>query len=216
MSSIIYPVKPDFLNKTSNYVGYSVISIYQNKTHYNGHYLKYINKLNELIGTDKKLNKINELVKGFNLSPEQSKDLIIELSIKLFSHDTPVYRNASQIYNHEFYWRTMTDIDNSAKQLSQLKSKLFSSEQEYNNFYKKFIDEGTKHFGSGWEWIIINNGKIDVITTHDSEVPFESGNLKIVGVIDLWEHAYYLDYQSDRKKYLEETFKVLNWNKFIV
>ncbi len=214
---IVYPIKPDFLFKNTKYVGYSVISIYQNKTHYNGHYIKYINKLNELIESDSKLNKIYNLIKkNFSSNTnEESRMLILISAIKLFAKNTPVYRNASQIYNHDLYWKTLTTLDESSQSFKIFKSKFFNSEQDFELFKKKFLNEGTKHFGSGWEWICISNGKLDVFTTHDSEVPFDSSTIKIVGVIDLWEHAYYLDYQSDRKKYLEETLRVLNWNNFL-
>ncbi len=214
----IYPIKPNFMFRETEYVGYSVISLYQNKTHYNGHYIKYINKYNELLESDPKLKKIFSLIqKNFSSnSSEENRLLLIMSGINLFEHNSPVYRNASQIYNHDLYWETLTTIDNSSKSFENLKSKLFSSDEDIKKFYNKFLAEGTKHFGSGWEWICISNGKLDVFTTHDSEVPFDSENVKIVGVIDLWEHAYYLDYQSDRKKYLEETWKVLDWTKFLL
>lgn len=217
LNQFVYPIKPNFLFKEKEYVGYSVISLYQNKTHYNGHYMKYINKFNELLESDPKLKKIFSLVqKNFpSNTNEETRLLLLMSGINLFEHNTPVYRNASQIYNHDIYWETLTTIDNSSNSFEKLKSKLFSSDEEVKKFYSKFLDEGTKHFGSGWEWICISNGKLDVFTTHDSEVPFDTDNVKIVGVVDLWEHAYYLDYQSDRKKYLEETWKVLDWTKFV-
>ncbi len=217
-NQIVYPIKPNFLFKEKEYVGYSVISLYQNKTHYNGHYIKYINKFNELLESDTKLKKIYNLIqKNYSSNTlEETRMLLLMSGINLFTHDTPIYRNASQIYNHDLYWNTITTIDNSSISFEKLKSKLFSSDKEIGKFYFKFLDEGTKHFGSGWEWIFISNGKLDVFTTHDSKVPIDTDNVKIIGVIDLWEHAYYLDYQSDRKKYLEETWKVLDWAKFII
>ncbi len=216
---IIYPIEPDFIMKNQNYVGYSVISLYQNKTHYSGHYLKYINKLNELIESDSKYKKIFGLVKknfSYN-NNEEIRMLLILTGIKLFDSNTQVYRNSSQIYNHDLYWKTLTTESESSNSFNKLKNTLFGSDQDLKIFQNKFIDEGTKHFGSGWLWIYKTNGILDVFTTHDSAVPFDSDftDKKILGVIDLWEHAYYLDYQSDRKKYLEESFKVLDWNKFI-
>ncbi len=214
---IIYPIEPDFIFRNQNYVGYSIISLYQNKTHYSGHYLKYINKLNELLESDPKYKKIFELIKK-NFSSNNNEELrmlLILSGIKLFEHNTPVYRNSSQIYNHDLYWKTLTTESESSNSFNRLKNNLFKSDNEIKLFHDKFIDEGTKHFGSGWLWICKSGNKLDVFTTHDSEVPFDTPDKKILGVIDLWEHAYYLDYQSDRKKYLEESFKVLDWAKFV-
>ena len=110
----------------------------------------------------------------------------------------------------------INEFDSTA-QLKQYKSKLFKSNEEFESFYKKFVDKGVGEFGSGWIWICkkIKENKLDVFTTHDSKVPFDDSNTKILGVVDLWEHAYYLDYPADRKKYLEESFKTLNWKNFL-
>ncbi len=223
---IIKPIVPDFILlsdseksediKKKDYIGSPILSIYQNKTHYDGHYLKYINKLNELIISDKLFNKIYRLIKENHESNQRV--LILLTGIKMFDNNDQVYKNASQIYNHELYWNTITDIQNSNDMFIQLKEKLFKSDEEFNNFQKKFIDEGVKHFGSGWLWIYYNvpEQKLDVFTTHDSIVPFDNDKQKILGTIDLWEHAYYLDYQSDRKKYLEESLKIINWKKLLL
>jgi len=142
---------------------------------------------------------------------------LILAGIKMFDENTPVYRNSSQIYNHELYWKSITNMKDSTKQLGLCKNKLFSSNEEFDNFYKKFVDLGVKEFGSGWLWICLktdtktNTTKLDVFTTHDSKVPFDDSNTKILGIIDLWEHAFYLDYPANKKKYLEESFKILNW-----
>ena len=105
----------------------------------------------------------------------------------MFDENTPVYRNSSQIYNHELYWKSITNIKDSTKQLTQCKNKLFNSNEEFNNFYKKFVDLGVKEFGSGWLWICLQTDtkKLDVFTTHDSKVPFNDSNTKILAVIDL-------------------------------
>ncbi len=213
---VIKPIIPTFVNDKPNYPGAPTISLYQSNTHYSGHYLKYINKFNELIQTDKTLNKIYNLIINSNMKDKQRMILIMG-GIKMFGENTPVYRNASQIYNHELYWNTITNLSDSSNQLEKSKSKLFKSDEEFNNFYKKFIDLGVGEFGSGWLWICFKNNenKLDVFTTHDSKVPFDDSNTKILGVVDLWEHAYYLDYPADRKKYLEESFKTLNWKNFL-
>lgn len=214
MKQIIFPIKPNFLQDSNNYIGYSILSLYQNRTHYNGHYMKYINKLNELINSDDKYNKIYNIIKQ-KYSNNKYKMLLLLTGIKLFDNDTLVYRNASQIYNHELYWNTITTINNSIELLKIYKNKIFLTDNDFNLFKIKFIDEGIKHFGSGWLWIFFNytSNKLDVFTTHDSIVLFDTIDTKILGVIDLWEHAYYLDYQSDKKKYLEESLKIINWKK---
>ena len=215
---VIKPVKPNFLTFNTNYTGAPILSLYQNKTHYTGHYIKYINKFNELLETEPRMNKIYNLImkKSFN-SDIDYRVLLIMSGIKMFEQNTTVYQNASQIYNHELYWQSITDITDSANQLNNLKQKLFTSDKQFDDFKKKFIDSGLKEFGSGWLWISRNipTNELDVFTTHDSKVPFNNENTEILGVIDLWEHAYYLDYPADRKKYLEGSFQTLNWKNFV-
>jgi Fe-Mn family superoxide dismutase len=210
-SSNIHDINPSNYKNKSNYTGDPVISMYQNKTHYNGHYLKYINKLNELIITNNQYNKIYKLIEQHHKN--NIRVLIILTGIKLFDQDSLIYRNASQIYNHELYWSTITNENNSNELLNQYKNKLFKNDKEFDKFKEKFVDEGIKQFGSGWLWIYYNipEKKLDVFTTHDSQVPFNSSEQIILGVIDLWEHAYYLDYQADRKKYLEQSLNIINW-----
>ena len=215
---VIKPIKPNFLTFNTNYTGATILSLYQNKTHYTGHYIKYINKFNELLETEPRMNKIYNLImkKSFN-SDIDYRVLLIMSGIKMFEQNTTVYQNASQIYNHELYWQSITDITDSANQLNNLKQKLFTSDKQFDDFKKKFIDSGLKEFGSGWLWISRNipTNELDVFTTHDSKVPFNNENTEILGVIDLWEHAYYLDYPADRKKYLEGSFQTLNWKNFV-
>lgn len=215
---IIQPIVQNFVNDKQNYSGDPVISLFQSNTHYTGHYLKYIDKFNELIKTDKKLNKIYKLIiSNQSINNIYKRLMMILAGIKLFDENSPVYRNSSQIYNHELYWKSITNQTDSTRQLTKCKNKLFNSNEDLNNFYKKFVDLGVKEFGSGWLWICVktDTNKLDVFTTHDSKVPFDNSNMKILAVVDLWEHAFYLDYPANKKKYLEESFKILNW-KYIM
>jgi Fe-Mn family superoxide dismutase len=181
----------------------------QTKIHYQGHYMKYINNFNNLLQTDNKLKKIYCELKR-TIDDKIFKKSLLLIIVELFDENSDIVHNAAQIYNHELYWNTVFSSEKSLSSLCCLKYQLFNSHDIFTSFYNKFISEGTKHFGSGWLWIIFNNGILDIITTHDAIIPYTK---KILGVIDLWEHAYYLDYESERKKYLENMFKMINWNK---
>jgi Fe-Mn family superoxide dismutase len=197
------PVQIDF----KTYMPY--IGEKQTSVHYNGHYIKYINNFNKLLETDSKLKKIYCEVKK-TTSDIFFKNTLLLLIVELFDSNSDIAHNAGQIYNHELYWKTIMATEKSIYALCNIKNKLFDSHGTFSNFYNKFINEGIKHFGSGWLWIILLNHKLDIITTHDAIIPYTT---QILGVIDLWEHSYYLDYESERKKYLENIFKMINWNK---
>jgi Fe-Mn family superoxide dismutase len=181
----------------------------QTQVHYNGHYMKYINNFNKLLENNSKLKKIYcELKK--TIGDNSFKNSLLLLIVELFDTNSDIVHNSAQIYNHELYWKTIISSDKSIPMLCNIKNKLFPTHDLFTDFYNKFINEGIKHFGSGWLWIILTNGKLDIITTHDAVIPY---TLQIIGVIDIWEHAYYLDYESERKKYLENIFKMINWEK---
>jgi len=208
-----------------DFIGEPNLSKKQSNVHYQGHYMKYIKKFNLLIAesirnfvssdssripaTDKKLYKLYKKSKCY----KDFRNTLIIASINFFDENSDVYHNASQIYNHELYWSTLTTKKESLMQLCKLKNKLFTNEHKLSCFYEKFINDGISHFGSGWLWIYYDNinKKISTMTTHDSKIP--KNNIKILGCIDLWEHAYYIDYESDRKKYLEKSFQIINWEK---
>jgi Fe-Mn family superoxide dismutase len=187
----------------------SYITEKQTQVHYQGHYMKYINKFNKLLETDNKLKQIYCGLKK-TVNDKIFKKTLLLLIVELFDSNSVIAHNTAQIYNHELYWKTIILSEKSLYALCSLKNKLFNSHDNFTSFYNKFINEGLEHFGSGWLWIISNNGKLDVITTHDGIIPYTQ---KILGVIDLWEHAYYLDYEAERKKYLENVFKMIDWNK---
>lgn len=155
--------------------------------HYGKHYLGYVDT-------------INKLAKEKGLS-----DLSLEELIKTTAKDPalkPLFNGAAQVWNHAFYWTSM--MANGGGQpkgpLLDLILKTFGS---YAEFKKQFIETGTKLFGSGWVWLIIDrDGTLKILGTSNADLPLIHGQ-KALLVCDIWEHAYYLDYQNRRKDYVE-------------
>jgi Fe-Mn family superoxide dismutase len=201
--NLIKPIKIDFTLFEPD------ITEKQTKVHYNGHYLKYIKNLNKALEEDEPLKKVYSNLEQTTDNKTLKNSLLLTIA-ELYDSNSDIVHNASQIYNHEFYWKSLISTNESLILFNNFKYKLFKSDDEITSFYNNFINLGTKHFGSGWLWIILKDNKIDVITTHDAIIPYKN---KLLGVIDLWEHAYYLDYESERKKYLENMYKMLNWGR---
>ena len=94
-------------------------------------------------------------------------------------------------------------------ELEDLLKEYFESVEEFKN---KMVAEGVARFGSGWAWLVVDNGKLDVYSTPNGENPYKDGKFDVFG-LDVWEHAYYLDYQNLRKKHIEEVLdKIVNWD----
>ena len=162
--------------------------------HYGKHHLGYVKKLNNLITSTKYEN--------------ESLENIIKESYKL--QEKAIYNNAAQIWNHDFYWNSLavkSDIPNS---VSSLIKQDFKSLENFNN---KVIEEGMLLFGSGWLWLVQdkNTKKLILITTSNADNPLTLDLIPIL-TIDLWEHAYYIDYRNDRKAYLTKIVEYLNWD----
>ena len=154
--------------------------------HYGKHHKGYVDKTNELIrGTeffDMNLEEIIEAVYG-------NEDLRV------------LYNNAGQVYNHNVYWKSMGIGKKFSEEFRKEIIDTFGSMEDFRN---KLISEGVNLFGSGWVWCVRNkNGKLEVMTTKNGDTPLVLG-MEVIFNIDVWEHAYYLDYQNLRKKYLEE------------
>lgn len=187
------------------------LSVKQNDVHYTGHYLKYIDNFNKLMNN----NIINIIYKKYNPSQPNQRYIFLLAVVMYYDKDkkSSIYKNCAQIFNHELYWNSLIDTNESINLLRKYKNKLFISIDHLKNFYTNFIDRGISQFGSGWLWIYRNNDNIlDVMTTHDADVPI---NINFYLVIDLWEHAYYIDYEYQRRKYLENIFRYINWNYII-
>ncbi|MGQ5702649.1 superoxide dismutase [Sandaracinobacteroides sp. A072] len=171
--------------------------------HHAGHHQAYVDKLNALAADEGMENAgLLEIIRETaDADPEDVSELVS--AGELFVH-------AAQHFNHSFYWKSLSP-DGGAPTGDLLKAieKAFGSVDELK---AKIVAEGLDHFASGWVWLVADGDELSVMSTHDAQTPVIDEDLKPLLVIDLWEHAYYIDHQRARKAYLEAvTARHLNW-----
>lgn len=124
--------------------------------------------------------------------------------------ESPLFRNAAQAWNHDFFWRSLMPVTaGPSPRMIAILERCFGGLAEFANV---FADAGMGHFGAGWLWLIRNSGgELQIVTTTNADTPAAWGEQCLL-TIDLWEHAYYLDHQNRRREYLEAIIKNhLNW-----
>jgi Fe-Mn family superoxide dismutase len=160
--------------------------------HYNKHYIGYLNKLNELVTTNQPI-----------------KNLIQDIN----NYSTEVRNNAGGYYNHSLFWnmlRPKLSENNIPIAVNLFIIKDFGS---FENFKAKIKEKAKKRFGSGWVWwILYPNGKTAIVETPYQDNPLMFTDCKILLGIDVWEHAYYLNYKADREAYVDNIFNIINWD----
>ena len=117
--------------------------------------------------------------------------------------------NLGGVLNHNLFWDTMTP-GGSSEPVGELKKAIDEKFGSFDAFKKEFEEAGKGQFGSGWAWLVVSEEGLEVISTKNQDNPILCGKTPLLGN-DVWEHAYYLDYQNARPKYLEEWWKVVNW-----
>lgn len=159
--------------------------------HYGKHHATYVNNLNNLIpGTE------------FENLPLE--DIIVKSTGGIFN-------NAAQVWNHTFYWHCMRP-QGGGNPSGSLGEAIMSTFGSYDNFKEKFSNAAATNFGSGWTWLVKNSdGSIDLLNTSNAGTPMTEGK-KALLTIDVWEHAYYIDYRNARPKYIEAFWNVVNWD----
>lgn len=168
------------------------------ETHYSKHYVKYTNELNKAItGTDLEKKTIEEILKTVT------------------ADNKAVRNNSGGYYNHTFFWEIMGPKGGGTPKgaLADAINKDFGS---FDNFKTQFSDAAAKQFGSGWAWLVLDKtGKLVIGTTPNQDNPLMPNagiDGKPVLALDVWEHAYYLNYQNQRPKYIEAFYNVINWD----
>ena len=166
-----------------------VISAETLRFHHGKHHKKYVDTMNQLLQE----------------SPMQARtleDVVRESSGKLFN-------NAAQAWNHDFYWKSLSPSP--ARPQGGLLARIDQDFGGYEALAKKLAQAASGQFGSGWAWLIERAGKLEVVTTANADTPMARG-IRCLLTLDVWEHAYYIDYRNDRDKYLAAVIEQrLNW-----
>ena len=164
--------------------------------HYGKHHKAYVDNLNKLV----------EGTEFANLSLEK----IITLTAGK-AEKSAIFNNAAQTWNHTFYWNSLSP-KGGGEPPAGLKQKIQDSFGSLDACKKELAAAATTQFGSGWAWLVLDGSKLKVVKTANAETPITTG-LKPLLTIDVWEHAYYLDYQNRRVDYVNAVLdKLLNWD----
>lgn len=163
--------------------------------HYGKHHKAYLDNLNRLIAdTDYTDLPLEKIVKSTAGKPDKAA----------------LFNNAAQVWNHSFYWRSLRP-NGGGPPPAPLKARIDASFQSVEECKKQLAEAAVGQFGSGWAWLVLEGDMIKVVKTGNAETPL-TGGLKPLLTIDVWEHAYYLDYQNRRADYVKAVLdKLLNW-----
>jgi Fe-Mn family superoxide dismutase len=163
--------------------------------HYGKHHKGYVDTLNNLIA-------------GTELASLSLENLIVETAGK--ADKVAIFNNAAQTWNHTFYWRSLRP-KGGGEPPAALKQMIEASFGNLDTCKRDVAMAATSEFGSGWAWLVQEGGKLKVIKTGNAETPLAKGVKRLLA-IDVWEHAYYLDYQNRRADYVNAVLdKLINW-----
>ncbi len=172
-----------------------VISAKTISFHYGKHHKAYFDNLNKFIA-------------GTEFEGMALEKIIMATSGK--TDRAAIFNNAAQVWNHTFYWQSLSPKGGGVPP-ENLKKKIEASFGDLDNCKKELIASGVGRFGSGWTWLVADGDKLKIVSTPNAETPMSSG-LKPLLTVDVWEHAYYLDYQNRRPDHIKDVLdKLVNW-----
>lgn len=188
----VVPLKYEY-NAVEKYIDAETMFI-----HFSKHYVGYLNNLNKAVeGTPKAAMTIEEVLRTMDMN------------------NAALRNNAGGYYNHNMYFDVISPKGGGMPQ-GTLAAAIDRDFGSFENFKKAFADAGAKRFGSGWAWLVVNNEKLQVVSTANQDNPLMPG-LEVTGTpilaMDVWEHAYYLKYQNKRGDYITNFFNVINWDR---
>ncbi|WP_010250611.1 superoxide dismutase [Myroides injenensis] len=162
--------------------------------HHGKHHQTYVNNLNDLLTN----------------SPYANECLENIITLTYEKGELAIYNNAAQHYNHSFYWKCLTP-NGQNEPFGIAKDLIIRDFGSFENFKKEFSTIATKLFGAGWTWLALSeSGKLEIIPMKDADNPLIH-NKKPLLTIDVWEHAYYIDHRNARAKFIEDYWKIVNW-----
>ncbi|MBC8589462.1 superoxide dismutase [Paratissierella segnis] len=167
--------------------------------HHTKHHQTYIDNLNNALEGHSNLQNMNieELIKSLDEIPEDIK--------------TAVRNNGGGHYNHSLFWEWMSP-NGGGKPEGELARKIDEDLGGFEKFKEDFKKAALGRFGSGWAWLVLDGGKLSIVSTPNQDNPISEGKKPLLG-IDVWEHAYYLKYQNKRADYIDAFWNVVNWKK---
>jgi Fe-Mn family superoxide dismutase len=159
--------------------------------HYGKHHQAYVTNL-------------NNLVTGTEFEDASLEDIVLKA-------EGGIFNNAAQVWNHTFYWNGLS-TDGGGQPTGNLGAAIQRSFGSFERFKDAFIKSAVGNFGSGWTWLVRkHDGSVAVVNTSNAANPMRDGLTPLL-TIDVWEHAYYIDYRNARPKYLDEIWKLVNWD----
>ena len=159
--------------------------------HYGKHHQTYVDKLNGLVpGTEFEGKSLEEIIK---------------------SSSGGVFNNAAQIWNHTFYWKSLSP-NGGGEPTGALADAIKATFGSFDDFKAKFNDSAVNNFGSSWTWLVKKaDGSLAIVNTSNAATPITEEGVTPLITVDLWEHAYYIDFRNARPKYLEGFWSLVNW-----
>ncbi len=159
--------------------------------HYGKHHATYVSKL-------------NDAVKGTDLENKSLEDIIK-------SEKGGLFNNAAQVWNHTFYWNCLAPNGGGAP-TGAIADAINSKWGSFEKFQEAFNASAAGNFGSGWTWLVKkSDGSVDLMNSDDADTPVAHDGVTPLLTVDVWEHAYYIDYRNSRPNYLEAFWKLVNW-----
>ncbi|MGK0288819.1 MAG: Fe-Mn family superoxide dismutase [bacterium] len=151
----------------------------------------------------------NKLIAGTELENDDAETIIKKVAGD--ASKAGIFNNAAQVWNHSFYWKCMTPNGGGAP-TGAIAEKINATFGSYEKFVTEFKAAGATQFGSGWAWLVLDGGELKITKTANADTPIAHGQTPLL-TVDVWEHAYYLDFQNRRPDYLT-TFveKLINWD----
>jgi len=159
--------------------------------HYGKHHQAYVTGLNGLIAN----------------TPNEKKSL----EEIILSSDGPLFNNSAQVWNHTFFWNSLKP-KGGGKPTGDLAAAIERDLGGFDKFKETFVQTAVKQFGSGWAWLVSEGGKLKITSTANADLPLKHGQTALF-TVDVWEHAYYIDYRNARPKFVEAVIDGLaNWD----
>ncbi|WP_409289298.1 superoxide dismutase [Peribacillus sp. SCS-37] len=166
--------------------------------HHTKHHNTYVTNLNNALeGSELASKSVEEVISNLDAVPENVR--------------TAVRNNGGGHANHSLFWQILSP-NGGGEPTGELAEAINSKFGSFDNFKEEFAKAATTRFGSGWAWLAVNNGELEVTSTPNQDNPLMEGKTPILG-LDVWEHAYYLKYQNRRPEYINTFWNVVNWDE---